>query len=90
MAEPKYIILPPSKLKGNCTNYHIFEGEPQPGLVGYVFQTVSQCGKVERRSIPHTDDHGYAEQMRTVASNMQNKGAPVCGQCVATLYSDEE
>ncbi len=91
-----YIFVRPEYIIGDHPqNIHIFACYFDPSAKTYTFSNLSLCRKAVlaskfsacRRAVGNTDQEAMA-CARLMAAELQNEGEEVCGQCIATLYSD--
>ena len=73
-------------------NLHIFEA-----VIDYHYKItvkrvklVSQCGGVFKKNIEDIVTRGDEIHIRKICADKQKRGLEICGQCVATLYSDDD
>lgn len=93
-----YAFVAPQKINAeNAQNFHIFEGHYDPIQKQFVSSDdKSCCGKCKCTSssdyarVCELDDtyEVARKKAREVAKGFEDRGKKVCGQCVATLFSD--
>lgn len=86
--KPQYIIAE------NAKNIHLFEGYFDPSTGHFeLSKNESCCGNCRCVShnysfVAESSDEETLKHAREVAKRYEDQGKPVCGRCVAALYSD--
>ena len=77
---------------GNINNTHIFDCSCNCFTGEWSVRRTSRCGNVNRKNLNKTCVQyitSPADDIRELAKQIENEGkSTVCGQCVATLYTD--
>lgn len=91
-----YLTIPKEMIagfkNGDINNSHIFNCTRDHISGKWKLQRTSRCGNVEHGDVSKlsaTNIKTCANDIRQEVTNIENRGQQtVCGQCVATLYAD--
>lgn len=97
MTKFKYAFVAPKYIDGeNAQNYHIFKGLTDPRNGNFIASNgKSCCGKCHCTSpsayetVFLSPNEDLLMKVRKIAKWHEDRGEKVCGQCVATLFSDD-